>query len=500
MDEKTRVSSPTEISDETGPGEILTLDSKSDRELTTKLDIRLIPVLGLVYLICFLDRTNIANARIAGLEDGLNMPPTGYNTCLWIFYIPFVLCEIPSNMIMTLPWVRPNLWLGGLMFTLGILAMCQGFTHSYGGLLAVRFLMGIVETALPAGSAFLLSTYYRKKEIALRMGCFYAFGQAGACFSGLLAYAIMDMDETGGYGGWRWIFILEGLVTIVFSVAVFIVVPNFPSRATWLNPVDREALLARLDVDKGPGQNEPTRKPTRKDWFEAAADPKIWILTLLFFCADMSAGSLSSFNPTILSQLGWTARRAQVMTIPIWVVGTAVGLVAALGAGKLDNRTIFIFPSIVISVVGWALHYCQVDPPAVRYFAQFAIAIGTLTQMPLYSGLLLANLRGKESLSLGSGIQFGLGNCANFVASNVFIDGQKPAYPVGFGTGLGITAAAFPVMVGVTTWFMWHNRKIRSGGQVDDFDLLLHYNELPIQPSKLLSPQLDGREASPRSC
>ena len=71
------------------------------------------------------------------------------------------------------------------MINVGILAMCQGLTHSYGGLLAVRFLMGIVETALPAGSAFLLSTYYRKKEIALRMGCFYAFGQAGACFSGV---------------------------------------------------------------------------------------------------------------------------------------------------------------------------------------------------------------------------------------------------------------------------------------------------------------------------
>ncbi|KAL4968157.1 major facilitator superfamily domain-containing protein [Aspergillus stella-maris] len=464
MDEKTRIPSPTEISEETGAGETLTIDPKYDRELTTKLDLRLIPVLGLVYLICFLDRTNIANARIAGLEDGLNMPPTGYNTCLWIFYIPFVLCEIPSNMIMALPWVKPNLWLGGLMFVLGILAMCQGLTHSYGGLLAVRFLMGIVETALPAGSAFLLSTYYRKKEIALRMGCFYAFGQAGACFSGLLAYAIMDMDGTGGYEGWRWIFILEGLVTLVFSAAVFTVVPNFPSRATWLKPVDREALLARLDVDKGLGQDE----PKKQDWINAAADPKIWILTLLFFCADMSAGSLSSFNPTILSQLGWTSRRAQVMTIPIWVVGTSVGLIAALLAGKTGNRSLFIFPSILISVVGWALHYCQIDPPGVRYFAQFAIAIGTLTQMPLYSGLLLANLRGKASLSLGSGIQFGLGNCANFVASNVFIDKQKPAYPIGFGTGLGITAAAFPIMGGVVLWFVWHNKKVELNGGVGD--------------------------------
>ncbi|KAL5342102.1 major facilitator superfamily domain-containing protein [Aspergillus crustosus] len=465
MDEKPHPPSPTKDSVESASGEILSLDAKSDRELTNKIDLRVIPVLGMIYLVCFLDRTNIANARIAGLEEGLNMPPTGYNTCLWIFYIPFVLCEVPSNIIMSLPSVRPNLWLGGLTLVLGILAMCQGLTHSYGGLLAIRFLMGTVETALPAGSGFLIASYYRRKEVALRMAGFYAFGQAGACFSGLLAYAIMDMDGTGGYEGWRWIFILEGLITVVFSIAVVVIVPNFPARATWLKPGEQEALLARLDVDKGPGEGE----PTRRDWLNAAADWKIWILTLLFFCADMSAGSLSSFNPTILSQLGWTSRRAQVMTIPIWVVGTSVGLIAALAGGKIGNRTIFIFPAILISVVGWVLHYCQVDPPAVRYFAQFAISIGTLTQMPLYAGLLLANLRGKASLSLGSGLQFGLGNCANFVASNVFITKQQPTYPVGFATGLAITAAAFPIMVGVVVWFLGHNRRlVRNAGSVDE--------------------------------
>jgi hypothetical protein len=79
------------------------------------------------------------------------MPPTGYNTCLWIFYIPFVLVEIPSNMLMSLPRVRPNLFLGCNMLILGVVATCQGLTHSYGGLLALRFLMGIFEATLPAG-------------------------------------------------------------------------------------------------------------------------------------------------------------------------------------------------------------------------------------------------------------------------------------------------------------------------------------------------------------
>lgn len=97
------------------------------------------------------ERDTVANARIEGLEKSLHMPQNGYNTALWIFYVPFVLVEIPSNMIMSLPRVKPNLFLGCNMLVLGVVATCQGFTESYRGLLVLRFLMGIFEATLPAG-------------------------------------------------------------------------------------------------------------------------------------------------------------------------------------------------------------------------------------------------------------------------------------------------------------------------------------------------------------
>lgn len=158
---------------------------ENERKLTTKIDLKVIPIFGLLYLICFLDRTNIANARIAGLEKGLDMPTTGFNTCLWIFYIPFVLAEVPSNMFMSLSWVKPKYFLGIQTLLLGVLSMCQGLTKSYDGLLAVRFLMGIVEAGLPAGAGLLIASYYRKKELSLRFAMFFAFGQSGSCFSGV---------------------------------------------------------------------------------------------------------------------------------------------------------------------------------------------------------------------------------------------------------------------------------------------------------------------------
>ena len=113
------------------------------------------------------------------------MPPNGYNTCIWIFFIPFVLVEIPSNMIMGLPKVRPNIFLGINMLILGVVSTCQGLTASYGGLLALRFLMGIFEATLPAGAAFLIGSYYTRKQASLRFASFFTFGILGPCVSGV---------------------------------------------------------------------------------------------------------------------------------------------------------------------------------------------------------------------------------------------------------------------------------------------------------------------------
>jgi len=279
------------------------------------------------------------------------------------------------------------------------------------------------------------------------------------------------MDGVAGLGGWRWILILEGLITIFCSIFVFIFIPNFPAKDKWLKESDRTRLLARLEADKG----QENAELKNVSWTKVFLNYKIWILTLLFFCADMSAGSLSSFNPTILSQLGWTKRRAQVMTIPVWIVGIVGALTSSLVVGKFNKRWPFILVAICFSITGWVIHYCQVQPASVRYFAQFLISFGTFVQMPLYIGLLTANLRGRAFLSFGTALQFGLGNCANFVSSNVFITTQAPKYPVGFGTGLGITCFSVPVMLLVLTVFTRHNRKIDAkraalalGKELDD--------------------------------
>ena len=191
--------------------------------------------------------------------------------------------------------------------------------------------------------------------------------------------------------------------------------------------------------------------------------------TIIFFCCDMGAASIASFAPTILKQLGWTNSQAQVMSIPIWMVGIVFCLSCSYLSGRLRIRWPFILFGISLSLTGWAINRAQVNPPGVRYFALFAIASGTFIQMPILVGWLSGNLRGRPAKAVGTAIQLGIGNCANFVSANVFITGQAPKYPTGFGAGLGITVVGLAVCVATILTLTRHNHNFdtKRAGESD---------------------------------
>ncbi|KAH8722657.1 major facilitator superfamily domain-containing protein [Phaeosphaeriaceae sp. PMI808] len=450
----------------------LELAPQTKQSYIVKLDLRLIPILGVTYTVLFLDRTNIANARIEGLEKSLKMPSNGYNTALWIFFIPFVLIEIPSNMIMSLPRVRPNIFLGCNMLILGIVATCQGLTATYQGLFALRFLMGIFEATLPAGAALLVAEYYTRKQAAFRFALFFTFGTLGPCISGLLAYGIRNMNGIQGKQGWRWIFILEGLLTIFISFFVFVFVPAFPENTNILNPEEKKHLLETLRRDKGDQKIDV--KGT--NWFKVICDYRILFPTLMFFCCDMTAASMSSFIPTILTELGWKAAKAQAMSIPIWLCGLAFQLVGAFVSGRAGWRFPFILLGILCVLIGWIINIVYSEgkgiTAAVRYFSLFCMSSGTFIQMSLTTAWLVNNLRGRASIAVGTAIILGIGNCANFVATNVFIKKEAPHYPTAFRTGLGLTIAG-AVFCMIYVGILWnHNQRLakkrREVGGEDD--------------------------------
>lgn len=185
-----------------------TIDRQAERALIRKLDRHIIPTVMMAYLLCFLDRTNIGNARIFGMEKELNMSGNMYQIAVAVLFIPYILIEVPSNLV--IKKFRPSRWLPFITVSWGIVSTLTGIVQNYTGLIVVRVLLGLLEGGLLPGLTVYLTLFYTKKEIALRFSyLFFATALAGAC-GGLLAYAIGFMDGIKGLSGWRWIFIIEG--------------------------------------------------------------------------------------------------------------------------------------------------------------------------------------------------------------------------------------------------------------------------------------------------
>ncbi|KAK8056213.1 hypothetical protein PG993_001440 [Apiospora rasikravindrae] len=443
-----------------GQAAVLKADATLHRRLLWKRDIVLVPIMGVLYTLLFLDRTNIANARAlgigspTGLEASLNMPSNGYNIALVIFYIPFVLAEIPANLVLNRNKMRPGLFLGGQMALLGMLGMCQGLTRSYGGLLAVPD--GYVRSLAPCRSYVYDLHVLHEKEAALRFAWFFNFALAGPLFSGLLAYAIQNLEGTGGYAGWRWIFIIEGLMTAVISVPVIIFCPNFPHQAqSWfLKPAEREHVLAQLEASRGV-ETKGSASDQVSIW-KVLVDWRIHLFTLCFFCCDITAASVSAFSPTILTELGWTNTVAQLMTMPVWASGIISSFLVTWLASGLNCRTPFVLGAILFQLVGWIIMRVYVPKAGVRYLALFLMSIGTCR----FSWVgYLRIFGGRKYLAVGMAWMIGFGNCANFVSSNVFIKAEAPRYVTGFTTGLVFTLVGFMLVSSVCMLLVTKNKK-----------------------------------------
>ena len=195
------------------------LDTKSERRLVTKIDLRVIPTLTILYLLAFLDRVNISNAVTFGLQKDLKLTGTEFNTALTIFFVPYVVFEIPANLL--LKRLRPHIWLSSCMFLFGLVSICQGLVKNYSGLLATRFFLGLAETGMFPGCFYLIGMWYRREQAQKRFSFFFSSATLAGAFGGLLASAIGKMDGLRGYHGWRWIFILEGVLSVLYLPPIF---------------------------------------------------------------------------------------------------------------------------------------------------------------------------------------------------------------------------------------------------------------------------------------
>ncbi|KAF2650855.1 MFS general substrate transporter [Lophiostoma macrostomum CBS 122681] len=420
-------------------------DKAAEGRILRKLDFKVLPILWLLYLVCFVDRSNIGNAKIQGMDQELNLKGQKYNVAVFVFNIGYLIAGVPLSILFKKTGPKS---LAIMMFCWGITVIGCGVTKSYGGLIVCRLLEGMAESAYVPGAAYLIGSYYKKDEFLKRYVVFFSAGICAGAFNGFLSSLLAKMDGVSGYRAWRWIFIIEGCITIAISILSFFFIVPFPEDCTFFDAEDKALLLARLKNDGGAVVHDP---PSTKRILGFLKDWKIWAAVLIYLGGAENANSITSFQPTILKGIGYTSSGAQVRTIPVYLVAAVYSITLAYTAEYLRRRYLFCMIGFATIAVGLIVEIAQPHAAGVRYMGLFFMTAGAYLVMPLSVVWIAINVgKGyKRTVALGAIVCWG--NAGAFIGTNVFLKSEEPKYHTGFSTGLGLACIG---MVAATVMFV----------------------------------------------
>ncbi|OAA65554.1 major facilitator superfamily transporter [Niveomyces insectorum RCEF 264] len=419
-----------------------TYDAAKRKAIVRKIDWRLPPFLALLYMMSYLDRSNIANAEIEGILEDLHMTGIQYNVATSLFFVTYIVFEIPSNWVLERYFEkRPSLWIGTICICWGILMTMHGVVHNYGSLLALRLVMGAFEAG------------YTKFELSARVSIYYAGAAVSGAFSGLLAYGIAHMAGVGGYNGWRWIFLLEGIATVVIGVVVLVFLIDTPELpCSWLSDEEREYCRRRLEVQDGGRASKTSGSVfSWKLLYHVLLDWQIWIMAFVFWSNTIPGYGLKFTMPQIIKNMGFTSSNAQLMTIPPYFCGGVSAYVFGRLSDKFHRRAYFLLIPQMCLVVGFAILFPLApkieDHVGPCFFAVILVCIGLYPIQPGSSSWISNNLAGPAKRAIGLAWAFSLTNVGSIGGSYIYIASEAPSYPTGFGCSLGFSLGGMTAVI-----------------------------------------------------
>ncbi|KAL1865061.1 hypothetical protein VTK73DRAFT_5516 [Phialemonium thermophilum] len=433
-----------------------------ERRLTRRLDSTLLPVVFLLFLLNILDRNNISSAKVVGLTDTLNMTNSEYNTCLLMFYIGYVLTQVPSNMI--IGKVRPSYYICLTTSLWGILSMSQGFTKNFGQLAAVRFLLGLIEAPFLPAVFVLMSCWYSRAELPPRIAVLYGGNMLATAFSGLIAAGITSrMENAAGRPSWEWLFIIEGSMTVVIAILLLPLLTDYPLQSKHLFISHDLQLYAEWRIRKenaGIVDEDP-----ESIWWglkQALIDPKLYMFVILQM-ALITAQSFNNFFPSIVGTLGYDSTKTLLLTSPPYFFAFFVSLAVSFHAAHKDERGYHIAVPMVFALLGNLLAMF-VPTTGGRYFSMFLMTGGAYSPYNLCVSWVSSSLprpRAKRAAALAI-VNFMAAGVAHFYTSYMFPDSQKPRYYAGGGVMSGACMVCCLMALSIKYYLKKQNLKFEA--------------------------------------
>ncbi|KAI0686889.1 MFS general substrate transporter [Cytidiella melzeri] len=439
------------------------IDPNVMRSAQWKVDIVVVPLVAMYYLLSFIDRSNIGNARIAGLQTSLEMTNHDFSTALTITYVPYILMELPMNLLMKRIGANYTL---PLMVTLwGVVTACQGAVKSYNGLLACRFFLGALEGGLFPGIVLYMSSFYKRHELQVRFAMMFSATSLAGAFSGLLAAGIENMDGIRGLPGWAWIFILEGLFTTLFGLVTFLVgIPsspaNFPNnRFLKLTPLEQAAYCEALTQDWSGDADADGQEHEVFSWKEVSSvftdAAQVWLVCVPLFFNGVTLFGLANFTPTIVGALKFNETQTQLLTVPPYVCSFVISILCSYLCDKYKQRGIMVVGASLVASVGYAIFLGSTNKH-VAYFSLFLQITGVYSAAPCLSVWNANNVQPHYRRATSIALAFGVTSSGGILSTWIFVD--PPRFHI--ATSINLASALTMVAVSaITIFYLSHVNK-----------------------------------------
>ncbi|PWI73896.1 MFS transporter [Purpureocillium lilacinum] len=428
-----------------------------EKKLLRRIDLHLMPFLVIMYLLNFLDRSNLAQARQGTLEKDLGMKGTDFNLATSIFFVGYLLMQLPSNLLITR--VRPSLYLATSVLLWGVVSTCNAATHNFTQLVVTRFFLGFVEAPFFPGAVFLMSSWYTRAELTRRVAWFYCGNALANMFGGLIAYGVLkDLSGNAGIAGWRWLFIVEGVVTIGVSFVAAFVLPDYPATTRWLSDEEKAFAAWRLLVDV----NEADELKATTIWQGvklALLDYRLYIFVLFTHLSILSM-TFQYFFPSIVQTLGYDKLITLLLTVPAWFATFIVAVFVNWTAAHYNDRSIHIFCLMILATAGNVIATASTSTGA-RFFAMFLMPVGAVSTYTLVVGW-VANSFPRPLVKRSAVIAIAnmIGNTASIYGSYMYDEKTGPQYVPGGSANAVISFLVAVLAIVLRYIHKWENKKL----------------------------------------
>ncbi|EHA27615.1 hypothetical protein ASPNIDRAFT_185046 [Aspergillus niger ATCC 1015] len=428
------------------------------RRIIHRVDRRLVTMAGLAYCISLMDRTNLSMAAVAGMTKDLQLGVgTRYSVVILVFFIPYVVFQPPMTVIIRK--VGPTLFLGTLVI-------------SWGAILVVTFPAAC--TSCQVGTPDVSGAHQhsciltdKTDDIQKRYSVFYLIGCVASALAGVLAFGLMQMGGIQGISGWRWIFIMEGVITGAIGLLTFVFMVDFPEKAhkSWkfLNERESAFIVRRINRDRADGNEEPF---TFKRFFSPALDLKIWGFALICLCSTTVAYAIAYFLPIILQEgMGFSTGASQCLVAPPYGFAGIVMYTTAWISDRYRMRGPIVAFNAVVGIIGLPLMGFA-KGNAARYVGVFLVVAGANSNIPAVMAYQANNIRGQWTRAFCSATLIGVGAIGGIVSSLVFQSKDAPEYRPGIWTTIACNLITMITVAALSVGFRYANKQADRGERV----------------------------------